>query len=368
MSADTHNMENIRPDSKNFDDKGFITELCDWLSEMRSLDETVEGALHLEPFRDKEETRKNCGNAFEDKDLHSRIEHLRESARSHLVMPFLQMHSTPQEKANARLMLPSFFDSICVLLIKTWHLAQARERHVQQLTGGFIERAQLCRRAEAGTDRVELDSLRKALKEKGWELACAEKKIEQANHHRQSIEQLLLEVEREKQRESWTRTETERRLASAQAKATFDAKQRDGEYQSRLMEAREALRQAQGALAEAKMGLELAEQRRMQGEERNAQLEGALTTCQQQLQALLLQQRRSGTTAPPPGGGTTELLRARSLSNSSSRLGNKTMSKQPSRQLSRRSVKFSAKDEQAKTSWSSPNGNGSPVATPRSIE
>mmetsp|Transcript_136524 Transcript_136524/g.272298 ORF Transcript_136524/g.272298 Transcript_136524/m.272298 type:complete len:391 (+) Transcript_136524:95-1267(+) len=362
MSADFYNMENLRPSSKEVN-KGTISEfghdlrLCDWLSEMRSLDEAVEGALHLEPFRHNDQAQTICGNV-QGRDLDSRLEQLRESARLHLVMPFLHKNATSQEKANARLMLPSFFDSICVLISKTWHLAQARERHVQQLTGGYIERAQLCRQAEASG---ELDSMRKALQERGWELACAQKKIEQADYQRQSMEQLLLEVEGDKHRETWSRTETERRLASVQAKAAFAAKQRDAEYQSRLMEAREALRQAQGALAEAKVGLEQAEQRRLKGEERSAQLEGELTTCQQRLQTLLNQQRRSGTAAPPPGGGTTELLRARSLSNSSSRRSSTTISKPSSLQSSRRSVHLPGKDEQAS------NVGGSLLSSRRSI-
>jgi len=332
-------MENLRPSSKDVD-KGIINELCDWLLEIRSLDEAVEGALHMEPFRNKEET----GNAFEEPDWDTRLEYLRESARLHLVSPFLNKHSTSQEKANARLMLPSFFDSIFFLLVKTWHLAQAREQHVQQLTGGFLESVELCRQAQAGSDRAELDSVRKALKEKCWELALAQKDIEMADNHRQSIEQLLVEVEQERESETRMRTEVERRLASAKATAGFEANQREGEFHSRLAETRDALKQAQGALAEARMGLEVAELRRMQGEERSMQLERSLTTCKQQLQSL--QQRSNNTTAPPPDSGMTDPSRTRSPSNSRKPLSSRTALRQPSQQLSGRGGPSPAKDEQ----------------------
>jgi len=307
-------MENLRPSSKDVD-KGIINELCDWLLEIRSLDEAVEGALHMEPFRNKEER----GNAFEEPDWGTRLEYLRESARLHLVSPFLNKHSTSQEKANARLMLPSFFDSIFFLLVKTWHLAQAREQHVQQLRGGLIESVELCRQAEAGPDRAELDSMRKALKEKCWELARAQKDVEKAESQRQRVEQLLIEVEQDRRCETRTRTEAERRLASTQAKAAVEAKQRTDEFHSRLMEARDALKQAQEALADARTDLQRAEQRRMQGEERAVQLEKSLTAFKLQLRALLLQQRINGTTSPPTNSVTMDRVRPRSLSYSSPR-------------------------------------------------
>jgi len=387
MSADGYTMENRPPNSKDLSDTEILTELCDWLLEMRSLDETVEGALHLEPFREKD------GSALKETCWDARLEYLRESARLHLVTPFLQKHSTSQEKANARLMLPSFFDSICALLIKTWHLAQARERHVKQLTGGYIERVQLCRQAEAGSDKAELESVRKALKEKCFELACAQKNIQQADQHRQTIEQLLKEVERGKQQETRTRMEAERRLTGAQAKATSEAKQREGEYHSRLMEAREALKQAHEALDEARTGLEVAEQRRMQGEEHSSQLERALAACQQQLHAVLMKQRVTPTPAPHPGGGPVEFLRARSTSpavlvqprhclqrdmanlaryrnstpvisrttsSPSPRHGRTSITRQPSRQLSARCIPF--------TQGATPQScSSSPVAGRRSL-
>jgi len=325
-------MENQSPSSKDAD-KGIINELCDWHLEMRSLDEAVEFALHREPFRNNAEIHNSCNNALEKPDWDAQFEYLRESARLHCVRPFLHKHASSQEKANARLMLPSFFDSIFLLLVKTWHLAQARERHVQQLIGGHLETVSLCKHTEARSDRAELDSMRKALKEKCWELALVKQDIEMADHHRQSIEQLLVEVEQDRECETRTRAEVERRLATAQS-----------EFHSRLAETRDALKQAQGALAEARMGLEVAELRRMQGEERSMQLERSLTTFKQQLQSLL-QQRINGMTAPPQDGGTTEPVRTRSLSNSRSRRSSRTVSRQPPWQLSGR-CDFLAKDEQ----------------------
>jgi len=337
-------MENPCPSSEDAD-KGINTDIRDCLLEVQRLDEVVEGALHLDPFGNKGETHNTCSNASGKADWHARLEHLCEFAHLHLVTPLLHKHATSQEKANARLMLPSFWDSIFLLLIKTWHLAQARQQHVQQLRDRFLESVELCREAQTGSDRAELDSVRKALKEKCGELALTQKNIEIADNHRQSIEHLLVEVEQERESETRMRTEVERRLANAKATAAFAANLRECEFHSKLVETRDALKQAQGALAEARMGLEVAELRRMQGEERSMQLERSLTACKQQLQSLL-QQWSNGTTEPLLDGGMSEPSRTRSLSNSGNRLSSRTALRQPSQQLSGLCGPSQAKDDQ----------------------
>jgi len=112
------------------------------------------------------------------------------------------------------------------------------------------------------------------LKEKSWELAQAQARIEQLEGDREHSDQQFLRLERAKQREASCREECERRLSSLQA-----------DSHRQLSSAKDALQHAKDILRDARDGMH-----------RSTDLEAACKNCHEQLQKLEQeQQSRKGT-------------------------------------------------------------------------
>jgi len=173
-----------------------------------------------EHFRAKLEDAKN-ERSLGAEGLEARLAKLQDFVKLHIVVPCLRQDDASSEaKVNACVMLRSLFDGIFGLLNKTWYLAQARAQRVLYFTGGLNTGAdvgQLPTFARMGIDRGEKADLRKIkreLKEKNWELVRAQKKVEQLERSL-NMEHVLLNMERARQRDTWSRCEIERSLQEA---------------------------------------------------------------------------------------------------------------------------------------------------------
>jgi len=221
-----------------------------------------------------------------------------------------------QEEFAACRMLPVLLQDAIGMLKKTWRLANVRGQHIKQL----MEAARLTSGQEAhaserehGTVEVQatgrlgkntvsrlgppadMASMKKALKEKDWELAHARQRSEHLDEERARLETRLLHMERSKQREAWSRGESERRLAELQSECSRSAEQRN-DLQRRLAAARIALGRAHEASNEARRELGCAERRReearLNGDWRAAELESELLATKQAVRELRLQLRQ----------------------------------------------------------------------------
>jgi len=196
-------------------------QLCSLITDLQDLNELVENAVRAEPesFMAKLEDAKS-EHSLGAEGMEARLAKLQDFVMLHVVIPCLHKDASSEAKVNACVMLRSLFDGVFALLNKTWHLAQARARRVLYFTGGLnagADVAQLPTAARIGLDGSEKADLRKmktALKEKTWELVRAQKKVEQLERSL-NVEHVLLNMERARQRETWSRCETERSLQEA---------------------------------------------------------------------------------------------------------------------------------------------------------
>jgi len=205
-------------ENPRFDANG---QLCGLISDLQDLNELVEDAVRAEP----EHFRANLENAKNERPLgvegmEARLAKLQDFVKLHIVVPCLHKDASSEAKVNACVMLRSLFDGIFGLLNKTWHLAQARAQRVLYFTGGLNAGADVARLPTAvrtvidGGEKADLRKIKRALKEKTWELIRAQKKVEQLERSL-NMEHMLLNMERARQRETWSRGEIERSLQEA---------------------------------------------------------------------------------------------------------------------------------------------------------
>jgi len=116
-----------------------------------------------------------------------------------------------------------------------------------------------------------ISKLKATLKEKSWELARAQARIEQLEGDLKHSVQQFLRLERAKQRETLCREECERRLCSLQV-----------DNRRRLSNSKDVLQQAKEALTDARDEIQ-----------RLPELEAAIKTCRGHLQKLEQQQQQS---------------------------------------------------------------------------
>jgi len=167
-------------ENPRFDANG---QLCGLISDLQDLNELVEDAVRAEP----EHFRANLENAKNERPLgvegmEARLAKLQDFVKLHIVVPCLHKDASSEAKVNACVMLRSLFDGIFGLLNKTWHLAQARAQRVLYFTGGLNAGADVARLPTAvrtvidGGEKADLRKIKRALKEKTWELIRAQKK------------------------------------------------------------------------------------------------------------------------------------------------------------------------------------------------
>jgi len=188
-------------------------QLCGLISHLQGLNELVEDAVLAEPehVRAKlEDSKKERPLGAEE--VEARLAKLQDFVKRHVVVPCLHKDASSEAKVNACVMLRSLFDGIFGLLKKTWHLAQARAQRVLYFTEGL--HAGAARKKVDGGEKADLGKVKRALKEKTWELVRAQKKVEQLERSL-NVEHVLLNMERAKQRETWSRGEIERSLQEA---------------------------------------------------------------------------------------------------------------------------------------------------------
>jgi len=196
-------------------------QLCGLISDLQDLNELVEDAVRAEPehFRAKLEDAKN-ERPLRAEGMEARLAKLQDFVKLHIVVPCLRKDASSEAKVNACVMLRSLFDGIFGLLNKTWHLAQARAQRVLYFAGGLntgtdVARLPTVARTEMdGVEKADLRKINRALKEKSWELIRAQKKVEQLERSL-NMEHTLLNMERARQRETWSRGEIERSLQEA---------------------------------------------------------------------------------------------------------------------------------------------------------
>jgi len=181
---------------------------CSWISEMRSVEEAVEDALREEGFDGFESEHPSVEDAMD-----SRIAQLQCAVSLQIVAPLFKAFGDAQEQAASRMMLPAFSYDVLTLLAKTWHLAQVRGLQVQRLKSSIASL-----QTEIKAKKMEsLSQVKPMLKEKSWELAQAQARIEQLEGKFQKTGRQFLQLERAKQRETSCREECERRLSSLQS-------------------------------------------------------------------------------------------------------------------------------------------------------
>jgi len=239
-----------------------VGKTCSWISEMRSVEEAVEDAL-CEEGSDEVTRLENEHPSGEDAIL-ARLAQLQHAVTLQIVAPMLQAFGDAQEQACSRLMLPAFACDVPTLLAKTWHLAQVRGLQVQRLKSSI---ASLQSKMKAkGMESVS--KVNPKLKEKSWELARAQTRMEQLEGDLKKSGLQFRQLERAKHRETSRREECERRLCSLQ----FD-------NHRHLSNSKAALQQVKDALIDARDEIE-----------RLGEIEASFKICHGQLQKLEQQQ------------------------------------------------------------------------------
>jgi len=239
---------------------------CSWISEMLSVEETVENALCEEGSDDV--TRLETKHSSGDDAMDARLAQLQHAVRLQIVAPMFKAYGFAQEQAGSRLMLTAFSYDVLALLAKTWQLAQVRGLQVQRLKSSIASL-----QTEIKAKKMKIESKEKPmLKEKSWELARAQARIEQLEGDLKKSGQQFLQLERAKQRETSCREECERRLCSLQ----FD-------NHRQLSSSKAVLEQAKEALTDAREEVQ-----------RLGELETAFKNCRGQSEKLERQQQSCG--------------------------------------------------------------------------
>jgi len=233
---------------------------CSWISAMQSVEKNVADALR--------EVASDEGTSLETEDpsgedtMELKLAQLRNTVRLQIAAPLFKASGDAQEQAGRPLTVWSFSYDVLSLLAQTWHLARVRGLQVQWLKSSIT--SQQTETKTGGADRESVLKLKTILKEKSWELARAQARIELLESDLINSDQQFLQLERAKQRETSCREECERRLHSLQV-----------DNHRKLSSAKDALQQAKEALTDARDRMHC-----------SSELEAAFKNCHEQVQKL----------------------------------------------------------------------------------